>query len=630
MRKRFVRESKVAASIDHPNVIPIYYAGEEDGVAYIAMRYVPGDDLRSLVRRERKLEPRRAARLIAQVAAALDAAHAAGLVHRDVKPANVLLGPDEHVYLTDFGLTKHALSIGGATKPGHWVGTLDYVAPEQIRGERVDARADVYALGCVLYYALTGHVPFEREGDEARLWAHLSEDPPKPSERVPRLPAELDEVVARALAKSPDDRFPSAGDLGRAAVAAVAGERPREHERLVAVGAAAPVDSPTVTSGRLAATRVQGDDAAEAETRVVHDADAPAPRGCSAGVVAAALAAGIAVGAFALNSGDDSPGQLGRSATPTPTATAHGGAVGAGAVGRTIKVGDRPNVRRRERRQRLRRLVPRAAARRSIDPRRTRSARAGRRSASAISDDRGHEQRPSGSSSRASDGSTVSIPRPGRRRGAPIDAAAAADGGGDDEPLGVGRPDHRHAGRARQLAQIDRRSGADRQRTFPVPEGISALADRRRRDLDRQPPLRAAAVAFDPRRQAVTQRVPVGTDRPFDVAFGAGAVWVTSPQRRPRLADRPAHATAPPDRRGPQPAAASRCAGTTSSSPTPTTTRSPASTRARAGRSASRSRRAVQPVRAVAIEGDSVWVTCQPRRPASCGSDYEPLTDRGG
>src|SRR3954468_11992620 len=194
MRNRFVRESKVAASIDHPNVIPIYYAGEEDGVAYIAMRYVAGDDLRSLVRREGRLEPRRAAWLIAQVGQALDAAHAAGLVHRDVKPANVLLGPEEHVYLTDFGLTKHALSVGGATKPGHWGGTLDYVAPEQIREERVAARPDVYALGPVLYYALTGSVPYDRESDEARLWAHLSEDPPKPSEVVPRLPPELDEV----------------------------------------------------------------------------------------------------------------------------------------------------------------------------------------------------------------------------------------------------------------------------------------------------------------------------------------------------------------------------------------------------------------------------------------------------
>src|SRR6188768_2375398 len=195
VRARFVRESKVAASIDHPNVIPIYYAGEEDGIAYIAMRYVSGDDIRSLVRREGPLEPERAARIVAQVGSALDAAHAAGLVHRDIKPANVLLGPEEHVYLTDFGLTKHTLSIAGSTKPGHWVGTLDYVAPEQIRGERVDARADIYALGCVLYYALTGHIPFEREGDEAKLWAHLSEDPPKPSERVSRLCPELDDVV---------------------------------------------------------------------------------------------------------------------------------------------------------------------------------------------------------------------------------------------------------------------------------------------------------------------------------------------------------------------------------------------------------------------------------------------------
>ena len=129
------------------------------------MRYVAGDDLRSLVRREGRLEPRRAARLIVARSARRSTPRTPpGLVHRDVKPANVLLGPDEHVYLTDFGLTKHALSIGGATKPGHWVGTLDYVAPEQIRGERVDARADVYALGCVLYYALTGHVAFPARG----------------------------------------------------------------------------------------------------------------------------------------------------------------------------------------------------------------------------------------------------------------------------------------------------------------------------------------------------------------------------------------------------------------------------------------------------------------------------------
>src|SRR3954451_4994512 len=182
VRSRFVRESKVATSIDHPNVITVYYAGDENGIAYIAMRYVPGDDVRSLVRREGRLAHAGAARIVAQLASALDEAHAAGLVHRDIKPANVLLTVEDHVYLTDFGLTKHALSVAGSTKPGHWVGTLDYVAPEQIRGERIDARADVYALGCLLFFALTGVVPFERDGDEAKLWAHLNDPPPKPSE----------------------------------------------------------------------------------------------------------------------------------------------------------------------------------------------------------------------------------------------------------------------------------------------------------------------------------------------------------------------------------------------------------------------------------------------------------------
>ena len=249
VRNRFVRESKVAASIDHPNVIPIYYAGEEDGIAYIAMRYVAGDDIRSLVRREGHLDPQRAARLVAQLGSALDEAHAAGLVHRDIKPANVLLTSEDHVYLTDFGLTKHALSVAGSTKPGHWVGTLDYVAPEQIRGERVDARADVYALGCLLFYALTGDVPFKRESDEARLWAHLSEPPPKPSEHG--VPDAFDPVIERALAKDPEERYPSAGDLGRAALAAAANRRPTERERLVAKGAAAPIESPTVTAAAM-------------------------------------------------------------------------------------------------------------------------------------------------------------------------------------------------------------------------------------------------------------------------------------------------------------------------------------------------------------------------------------------
>ncbi len=253
IRRRFLRESRVAASIDHPHVIPIYYTGEEDGVAFIAMRHVAGDDLRTLVRRLGPLEAGRAARIAGQVAAALDAAHASGLVHRDVKPANILLGQGEHAYLTDFGLTKHVLSEPGATKPGHWVGTLDFVAPEQIRGERVDARSDVYALGCVLFYMLAGRPPFTPDGDEAKLWAHLTEEPPAVSDAAPGVPDAFDDVIARALAKDPEQRFQSAGDLGRAAAAAASGDRAPGRDTVVATGAAAPIEIETRTAGTVLA-----------------------------------------------------------------------------------------------------------------------------------------------------------------------------------------------------------------------------------------------------------------------------------------------------------------------------------------------------------------------------------------
>src|SRR3954453_14761251 len=171
-RTRFKQESMTAASIDHPNVIPIYHAGEEDGRLYITMRYVEGTDLRALITERGKVDPVYAAQIVSQVAAALDAAHARGLVHRDVKPANVLIAGGNgqpHAYLTDFGLTKQATSTGGLTKTGMVVGTLDYIAPEQVQGRSVDARADVYALGCVLYQALTGNVPFPRETEPAKM-----------------------------------------------------------------------------------------------------------------------------------------------------------------------------------------------------------------------------------------------------------------------------------------------------------------------------------------------------------------------------------------------------------------------------------------------------------------------------
>jgi YVTN family beta-propeller protein len=241
-RERFKRESHTAASIDHPNVIPVYEAGEADGQLYIAMRYVDGTDLRDLIRREGRLSGPRTVRVIGQVAAALDAAHRRGLVHRDVKPGNVLLTEDgeEHVYLTDFGLTKHAASVGGMTKTGQFIGTLDYTAPEQIKGERADARTDVYALGCVLFEALSGRVPFDRESEVAKLYAHLTDEPPALTSVAPAAPAPLDGVIGRALAKDPADRHPSAGDLARAARAALEGAEPDVPERTVGTGMAAP------------------------------------------------------------------------------------------------------------------------------------------------------------------------------------------------------------------------------------------------------------------------------------------------------------------------------------------------------------------------------------------------------
>ena len=247
--KRFAEESRIAASIEHPNVVPIYAAGEEGGVPYIAMRYVAGSDLGRRIAREGRLDPEVAVALIAQVANGLDAIHAAGLVHRDVKPANVLLsgqGGDEHAYITDFGVARNVATHSGLTQTGRFVGTLDYVAPEQISGGEVDARVDVYALGCLLFKLLTGEVPFPREGEAARLYAHLNDPPPAPSLYVPAVGMALDDVVARAMAKEPGDRYPSAGDLGRAAVAALSGAPVPIPERTVATGAAATVEPETM------------------------------------------------------------------------------------------------------------------------------------------------------------------------------------------------------------------------------------------------------------------------------------------------------------------------------------------------------------------------------------------------
>jgi serine/threonine protein kinase/DNA-binding beta-propeller fold protein YncE len=335
IRERFLRESRAAAAIEHPNVIPIHASGEYRGRAYIAMRFVDGDDLRERVAASGPLAPEQAAAIVAHVGAALDAAHEAGLVHRDVKPANILLGAHGQVYLSDFGLARHALSDAGPTEPGGWVGTMDFMAPEQIRGQPVDGRADIYALGCVLHFALTGQVPYPRETNEARLWSHLHAAPPEPSRLTPGVPEEFDEVVRRALEKQPEERQPSAGELGAAALAAAAGVT-------------------TVVRPKRAAARHRRRQTARSATWP----DAPRPTRrrhgrAVAAALAAAAAGAVAAVLFANGHTDHSPTTSTAPPPPPPTTTTTAAATGKPPGGkehvialphvvRSIRVGTRP------------------------------------------------------------------------------------------------------------------------------------------------------------------------------------------------------------------------------------------------------------------------------------------------
>ena len=235
-RQRFLEEAAVAAAIEHPNIVPVHDAGDAGGVAYLAMRYVHGADLSVTARGCVPLTVRHAAAIVADLGDALDALHDAGYVHRDVKPRNVLIGRDGHVFLGDFGLARRV--AGDAGTAWRRAGTVDYAAPEQIRGERADARADVYGLGCLLFFALTRRAPFVRDTAQASLQAHLLEPPPAASTLRPGVPPAVDAVIARALAKSPGDRFPTAGELGRAALAAAGGT---ERERIPVAAARPPM-----------------------------------------------------------------------------------------------------------------------------------------------------------------------------------------------------------------------------------------------------------------------------------------------------------------------------------------------------------------------------------------------------
>ena len=299
-RRRFQRESRLAASIDHPHVIPVFDAGDDAGQLYVAMRYVEGTDLAGLIGSSGRLGPAQAVEIVAQVAAALDAAHALGLVHRDVKPANVLLESRPtglHAYLTDFGLVKtQGAASGVLTRTGHFLGTPDYAAPEQILGQDVDARTDVYALGCMLYHALSGRPPFERDNDVAKLYAHLNEPPPIMGAEVPD---RLDDVIRTAMAKAPEERYGSAGQLAAAARAAL--------------------EAPAARSSDAPVTTVRS----PAPTARSEQPPARSRRGLVIGAAAVALAAVAAVVVLLVAGGDGEPEPAPPAAIPSGNLTAN-------------------------------------------------------------------------------------------------------------------------------------------------------------------------------------------------------------------------------------------------------------------------------------------------------------------
>jgi serine/threonine protein kinase len=247
-RARFELESRTAAAIEHPNIIPVYEAGDDAGLLFIAMRLVDGIDLARLVARSGPLPTRAAADIVVQAAGALEAAHARDLVHRDVKPGNLLIGADDptHVYLTDFGLARHLTRDTGLTHPDGWVGTLDFVAPEQLRNHTVDRRADVYALAGVLYFCLSGEPPFCGQTAAATMWAHLNAPAPLVSAKAPDVPRAFDDLIAAGLAKDPADRPPSAHAFATAVTAAADGSAtPAGRTTRVPH---APLEGPTVIS----------------------------------------------------------------------------------------------------------------------------------------------------------------------------------------------------------------------------------------------------------------------------------------------------------------------------------------------------------------------------------------------
>jgi hypothetical protein len=286
-RQRFQREMRIAASLHHPNIVGIHYAGEHHGMLFFVMDYVTGTDLREILKNQGALDPNRAVDLLEQFASALDAAHGRGLVHRDVKPANIMITVkegEEHAYLTDFGLAKKFDTASGLTAKGSVVGTVDYMAPEQITGSRTDARTDIYALGCVFYQMLNGKVPYERDNSVATLYAHVHDPPPPLEGDVSDAHPAFAPVLEKAMAKESNERYFSAGDFARDAAAALRGMRDMAPPTIVATGEATPLVLDSVHPAPAApvedeslAHELTADDATELAAHDATEVDAPVP-----------------------------------------------------------------------------------------------------------------------------------------------------------------------------------------------------------------------------------------------------------------------------------------------------------------------------------------------------------------
>jgi len=304
-RRRFIAESVAAAAVDDPHIIPVYEADEADGVLFIAMRFVQGGDLREVLLREGRLSPAQTAEFISPVASALDAAHAAGLVHRDVKPGNILVdarpGRPDHVYLSDFGVSKGARSSGTLTGTGQFLGTPDYSAPEQIEGGTVDGRTDQYALACVAFQLLTGVLPFQRDTLMAVMMAHMRVPPPSLVSLRDDLPGEVDDVIAKGMAKAPDDRYESCGDFADAL---------REALGLMSYRPAGPQTNPPRPAPKASTHRATSN----GETQAVVEAGPDVPGGRDATAPSAAQPAGQTPPAFRMPEGPPAP------SAPTPPA----------------------------------------------------------------------------------------------------------------------------------------------------------------------------------------------------------------------------------------------------------------------------------------------------------------------